>query len=290
MTLLVVANLQNTCPVTPQWSLVTIVSQTFNRTTNWIVDRPLIVLCLLLGLSGFATLGYVAPETLSALFSAPAENETAQAPKQEEFERPPDVDPFSLADAHAIMVVESDEIFTPTGAQALRRVVEKLESLEYVTRVLWMDRVPILNIFGLPEPLFPRAQASQQRFDSAREKALKHPLVAGQLLSADGKTLLLMVNLDFFFVQHDDDCIGGLRRTAEDAAAEFPDVSLSFSVTGRVPMYVTAMQAHEANVYKYQLIGYGMIALMSLILFRGFAAVIIVAVAPAWGCFGPWVC
>ena len=36
---------------------------------------------------------------------------------------------------------------------------------------------------------------------------------------------------------------------------------------------------------KYQLIGYGMIALMSLILFRGFAAVVIVAIAPALGVF-----
>ena len=257
----------------------------FHRATDWIVDRPRLPLVLLLLISSVATLGHVAPERVLTLFAPPAEiEEDASSVPDEVSERPPDVDPFSLSDAHAIVVAESDIFFTPTGARAMRHVVQQLESLGYVERVLWMDRVPILNIFGLPEPLFPRSQASAQRFEAAREKALQHPLIVGQLLSADGKTLLLMVHLDFFFMQDDDDCIGGLRSAAEKAAAEF-DANISFSVTGRVPMYVTAMKSHEENQHKYQLIGYGMIALMSLILFRGIIAVIIVAMAPALGVF-----
>ena len=143
----------------------------------------------------------------------------------------------------------------------------------------------MLNIFGLREPLLPSARASQRRFDAAREKALQHPLVKGQLLSADARTLLLMVNFDYFYVEQNSDCVDGLRVTAEKAAAEVSDVKIAFSVTGPIPLYLAAMEQHEENVRKYQLIGYGMIALMSLILFRGLAAVIIVAVAPVLGVF-----
>ena len=184
-----------------------------------------------------------------------------------------------------VIVVDSKDFFTPDGARALRAVVEELESLEQVRRVIWMDRVPILNIFGLPEPLFPRSKVSQSRFDAAREKALTHPLVGGQLLSSDAETLLMLVSLDFAFVLDDADATVRLRETAERAAAEFPSIDLSFMVTGQVPAAIAAIEQHESNQLKYQLIGYGMILLMSIILFRGPRAVFIVAIAPALGVF-----
>ncbi len=95
----------------------------------------------------------------------------------------------------------------------------------------------------------------------------------------------MLVKFDFFFVESDEDCIGGLRKVAESAAAEVSDIDISFAVTGNTPLYIASRQQNEADVLKYQLIGYGMIALMSLILFRGLAAVIIVAIAPALGVF-----
>ena len=44
-------------------------------------------------------------------------------------------------------------------------------------------------------------------------------------------------------------------------------------------------KSHEVNQFRYQLIGYGTIALMSLILFRGIAAVVVVALTPSLGVF-----
>jgi uncharacterized protein len=264
------------------------VSRAFDRAVGWIVDRPWLVLALVLSMTGLATLGYVAPETLSRLVSS----EPGEAPLQdytvaddEPYEAPPDVQVVSLTNANAIIVVQSDAMFTPDGARALRHIVRSLEDLPYVDHILWMDEIPDLNIFGLPEPLFPRAQASAERFAAAREKAMQHPLVGGQLVSLDGKTLLLLVYFDFLFITSDDDCTTGLRTAAEQAAAEFPQVGLSFQVTGHVPMFLTAVEAHEANQTKYQVIGYAVIAVMSAILFRGITAVIVVGLAPALGVF-----
>ena len=262
-------------------------SRIFYQATDWIVTRPWITCLLLLVITKFACVGYYRPELVLDFLNPKPEAEVAEsgASDGEQYERAPDVNPFSVADAEAIIVVESENFFTPDGAKTLRHVVKTLEETPYVRSVVWMDAVPILNIFGLPEPLLPRETASQARFDNARKKALQNPLVKGQMLSADGTTLLLLVNFDFFFVESNEDCIGGLREIAAKAAAEVSDQPYTFSVTGNTPLRLTFIQQHEASLVKYQLIGYGMIAIMALILFRGLPAVIIVAVAPALGVF-----
>src|SRR5690606_37637690 len=145
------------------------------------------------GVTGVALVGYREPQLLLQVFDGTAaEDETLESSSGSDAAAPPDVDPFSLTQADSVLVVQGDDFFTPEAAEALRAVVEELESLDHVRRVVWMDRVPILNIFGLPEPLFPRSSSSPARFAAARDKALKHPLVGGQLLSADAKTLLLL--------------------------------------------------------------------------------------------------
>ena len=259
-------------------------SKFFARLANLIVDHPVWVVLFLLGTSAISTLGYVNPDLVRDLFKE-KQNENSSGINLESFEAPPDVDPVSLTDSHAILVVKSDSIFSPQGAKALRHIVDELEKLDHVSRILWMDRVPILNIFGLPEPLFPRATASQTRFDAAREKALKHPLIGGQLLSPDGQHLIMLVNFELLFIESNEDCTSGLRMEAEKAAAAYPDVNFDFKVTGRLPMYVAAVESRDANNLKYQIIAYSMIGLMSVILFRGVAAVMIVAIAPALGVF-----
>ncbi len=253
----------------------------FDRCTQWIVEKPWITTVLIAVISCTAALGYRDPDFFRRLLiREQAESAGEGASLDQEIELP-NVDPVNLTCADAILVVESRSFFTPDGARAMRAVVDRLEALDYVDSILWMDRVPILNIFGLPEPLFPRSEASEQRFAVAREKALRHPLVAGQLLSPDGCTLILMVRFDWFYVRDDTDCIERLREVAQQAAAEFPHVDLAFSVTGYVPLRLTAMKQHESNQLKYQLIGYGMIGLMAIILFRGITAVLVVALAPA---------
>jgi predicted RND superfamily exporter protein len=235
--------------------------------------------------SGVAVVGYVSPHLVRDLFvSGTTDDETpvqaARGPTES-----PNVDPFSLTRADVILVIQGDSFFTSEGAKTLREIAEALQSQDHVDRLMWMDRVPILNIFGLPEPLFPRSEASEVRFHAARAKALSHPLVGGHLLSSDGKTLLMMIELDWFFVNGDEDCTEGLKKIARDVCRQHPDIHYSFMVTGRVPSYLTAIHTHEVNQRKYQLIGYGMIVLMSFILFRGITAVVVLALAPSLGVF-----
>ncbi len=250
------------------------------------VDHRSITATLVLLTTIVATIGHIRPDIVRSLFiSEPVTAETEADDQGSEPQKAiPDVGgSFSLSDSDAILVVQSSQFFTPVGAKAMRHVVDRLEELDYIRSILWMDRIPVLNIFGLRDPLFPRSEASPERFAAARKRAMEHPLVGGQLLSEDGGTLLLMVSFDQDFIRSDEQCTEGLRQAAEKAAADFPEIAMKFQVTGRMPAYITAMRAHEANQLKYQVIGYGVIAVMAVVLFRGFRAVLIVSLAPITG-------
>ena len=261
----------------------------FDEALGQIVDRPgwsavILILMSLLGLSG-----YLAPNWIERTWQGVrgvAVRQEDEAPRADTSAvAEPNVERLNLTGSDAIVVLRSQQFFSPDGTRAVRAAVEAIEQLEFVRGVLWLDRAPPLNIFGLAQPLLPPANASASQFADARKRALQHPLVVGQMLSADGETLLLLVNFDWLFVQDDEDCTIRLRDVAQQAVAAFPEAGITVQVTGRAPMFVTAMQAHELNQWKYQLIGYGMILLMAIILFRGIAAVVIVALAPSLGVF-----
>lgn len=262
-------------------------SKTFNQLAAWTVDRRWVTNSLLALITGLAIIGYKDPDLVLSLFESPPEA-TAQSEartKRSPTKKLPNVSPFRLSRSDVVLVVDGADFFNVEATRALRKVVANLEALEQVAQVTWMDRVPPLNMFGLPEPILPRSEASPQRFAAAKKKAMNHPLIGGQLLSEDGKTLLMLVALNFHHVMDDSEATTLLRETAETALQEFPDVDLKFMVTGQVPAALAAIAAHEANQLKYQLIGYGMILLMTLILFRGIRAVLIVAIAPILGVF-----
>ncbi len=191
----------------------------------------------------------------------------------------------SLGYSQAYLVVQSDQIFTREGATALREIVDALEALDTVAGVQWIDQAPPLNIFGLSEPVLPRGQASPQRFAMAKAKALRHPLIVGLFLSSDAKTLLLGIRFDWLYVDEDADCTTHLIETAQDTLAKHSDVKMTFAVTGGIPLRIAILENQASNELTFQLIGYGMILLMAVILFRGITVVLVVATAPALGVF-----
>lgn len=227
---------------------------------------------LLVLISAAAVVGYYNPRLITDRFQT-AEDGLEQADGIGEandlqaLAQVPNVEDFSLS-AHAVIVVESDSFFTPEGTRAMRSIVDELAKTDFIESVLWMDQVPMLNIFGLPEPLLPHDSASPERFAAAKAKAMQHPFISGQLLSDDGRLLLILVNFDFLSIESDLDCITGLRKIAEQTAGRFPGVDLEFSVTGSLPIFITAMKSHQDNQFFYQIVGYGMITIMAVILFE----------------------
>ena len=257
----------------------------FERLTGWIVDLPWVTTLLLSLITALAIVGYYNPYLVIDLFRSKEISATEElSSKREPHVATPDVETISLY-GDAVLAVESDSLFTARGTAALRKIVATLESTDHIKNVVWMDEIPMPNAFSIPAPLLPHVTASQESFDNAKQKALDHPIICGQFLSDDAKTLLMMVEFDFLFIKSDEDCIVGLRKIAENAAEEYSDLDFKFGVTGEVPFYITAMKSQNDNQFFFQTIGYSMIAIMAIILFRGFAAVFVVAIAPAMGVF-----
>ncbi len=195
------------------------------------------------------------------------------------------VDPVRVSQGDVIVVAQSDAFFTPDGASAIRDAVSAIESLDQVRSVFWMNDAPPLNLFGLPEPILPGRNASAKRYEDAKARALDHPLVAGQLMSRDTKTLLLMVQLDWLFINADADATDALRDAATAAASKYIGVDMRFRVTGEVPIRVSRASSTRSNERKYQAIGYSTALLIAFVLFRGLSSVLIVALAPTMGVF-----
>jgi len=262
------------------------------RLFSAIIDYPRTGLFAIVLLTAIALGGYYRPSWPKEVYHA--WTGTAEKSSKEEkgalmlgpaAARSASVQRASLGRADAILVLQSDQIFSREGAVAVREVVAALEEMDTIASVTWLDQAPPLNIFGLPEPILPRGQASEQRFAAAKERALKHPLVVGQLLSSDAKTLLISIAFDFLYVRQDSDCSDALIETAQRVADKHPAVKMQFSVTGAVPLRLMIIQNQEANQLKFQLIGYGMILLMAGVLFRGISVVLVVAAAPVLGVF-----
>ena len=191
-------------------------------------------------------------------------------------------DDFGFSSTHCLLVVEVGDLYTRETITALRKMVDRLEDLPFVANIIWADRVPILNMFGLAEPLFPPDDATPSRFSASRLRAESHPLVHCQLISEDSSTLLMPTTFDWVHITDDSDVTDKLLSVARSAVA---DQDIGVRVTGPVPLYIGFQQALDRNQTKYYLIAFGLIVGLSLILFRGVKAVLIVSVAPMLGVF-----
>ena len=259
----------------------------FGHLADLIIDHRWVTTVALVVFSGVMFVGHYDPHLIlpnPVPLSAEQQRQNAADSEVDEVP-PPNVNPVRVSAGDVIVVAQSDDFFTPEGADAMRSVVAEFEALPYVDDVLWMDQAPMLNIFSLPEPILPNRHASQARFDAAKERALEHPLVYGQLLSPDARTMLLMLNIDFLFIEDDLDCTDRLRDLAADTTAKYPKVDIRFQVTGNVPIEINSAQNNAENELKYQAIGYSIALIIAFFLFRGLSSVIIVALAPAFGVF-----
>ncbi len=191
----------------------------------------------------------------------------------------------SVFGSDVVMVVRCDNFFTPTNSQAIRAAVQELTKLPQVRSIMWMDEAPPLNIFGMPQPALPDHRASQTRFDSAREQAIKNPMIGGQLLSKDGGTALLLIGIDWFHVRRDDDCTRELEKSARQAVGKFANIKMDFAVTGELPMQLLLKRSTLENDRKFQWIAYSVVLTLAVILFRGPTAVFITALGPMVGIY-----
>lgn len=271
------------------------IAQSFGRSTR----HPVWVALLLSAITALAILGTKDPgffRDLATKFSQQSPTEAPQPEPETPLARPTQqprqpaarqqsASPLQLTGYDVALVVQSEDFFTPAGSDALRELVASLRDMPMIAKLFWLDDAPPINLFSLRQSAFPKSSATDRQFERAKEIALSNPLIRGQLLSADGQTLLLLMELDWLYVESDEQCIESIRDLGNRVAANYPDAGFSYLVAGRVPMILDVEKSRESNQSFYQYLGYGMVIVMGIILFRGLKVPAIVASAPVFGVF-----
>ncbi len=192
---------------------------------------------------------------------------------------------FGAGSSGILLVLDSETLFTPETMAAVRRVATNVTELDTVAGVVQLDNVPQLKTFPVVDPLIPENDASPEEFAAAGKSALEHPLVLGQLLSPDGKTLLMPVIPDVVKVGFDTnlgELVDEVTATAVEAAK---GADLSVTRTGLLPLRREQSEAFDSEHIRFQIIAYSIVFLLAIVMFRGVSAVLIVAGAPSLGLY-----
>ena len=185
----------------------------------WWADHPGAQLAVFVAMSTLATIGFTNPALITDLIPEAVQQADDSGASNRSDRRdmdypsggrvPDNVQPFQVGGGQCVLVARVDpsgtaDLFTGSHLRAMRRVAEGLQSMPQIDNVMWLDSVPGFNLFGLSGTLLPSDNASQRQLDEARSRVLENPLAVGQLISQDGRTVLMHLGIDWFFVTSDE--------------------------------------------------------------------------------------
>jgi len=189
---------------------------------------------------------------------------------------------FGSDDNDCVFVIEGKNLFQPATIEAIRQMVAQIRSVDGVEQVLSIFDAKRQGLARVQIPLIPKQGAPDDAFEAARQRALDHPLVAGQLLSADAETMLVIAKLDRKSekLAQMEPVVSRLREIVEQTQEE---TGLRVRLTGVPPIRVEVIRHVEKDLVKFNVLG-GVVALViAFAVFRQFSAVLIVVAAPALG-------
>jgi predicted RND superfamily exporter protein len=187
---------------------------------------------------------------------------------------------FGPDDADVLVVIEGEELFRADAIGRLQSMVQGMAALQGVKTVYSifdMRRVGSSLI-----PLIPRTNFTEERLLAAKERALAHPVVAGQLLSDDARTMFVIVRL-----ANDSSAISvvapRLAMLRQVAAKSVAGSSLRVRFAGHPAARVEIVGVSKQEVFRYMMFCGLITASLALVMFRSITAVGITLVGPFVG-------
>ncbi len=178
-----------------------------------------------------------------------------------------------------ILVLESDDFFQPQRIAALHKTVEivadEFEDYGGSELVFWIGSLPQVTLFG-SSPLLPKDFETLEDAQAAGDVVASHPLVIGQLLSEDRRTMLIGI------MDSDRDAVAAVR---EKAGAVLKSVGIRSRITGVRPLWRSHNDAFKRDHEKIVLIAAAVVVVLAMIIFRGLPAIIVSCSGPAVGVF-----
>ena len=192
---------------------------------------------------------------------------------------------FGAPDRDCIIRVkcQQDDIFHEPGLSQLRVLVKKLQSLPDVDRVRSMFEVRREGVAGAILPVIPKTsdELDAETLRKSRTRAQEHPLVNGQLLSADGTTALFIVRLSAGADQPPR--LGQAVEAIESTLTNFHADGITAQLTGLPALRHQAALALRNDMLIFNSLGLTLALILSAVLARSLRSTIVACVPPAIG-------
>lgn len=192
---------------------------------------------------------------------------------------------FGSDDNDCMLLVEArdgGDLFRPATAAAIRELIDDLRQVDEVRTVRSFADVVVFPRGAMPRSLLPAADAPPTTFDQARQDALDHPLIGGQLLSDDARKALLITrlrggSLGIEEIQVVVEKLEGI--IARHSEREVLGIQLTGVPALRLEIFNSVRRESSRFVVTASILAFG----MAWILFHRFWAVLIVAMPPMLG-------
>lgn len=190
---------------------------------------------------------------------------------------------FAHLERIALVVVEGEDLLTPEGVAAIRKITRGAAAVEGVEAVYSMLNVRDSRRVGnYLLPLFPSSEASPSRFERARRRAGSHPLLIGHFLSEDMKTSLVIVQFDtsvkgFSQIKR---VVGQLQSMLAECAEAS---GLRVRITGPPALQVEVVESMRRDIFRFSFLGATLVVAIAIVLFRRVGAAFLVATGPTVG-------
>ncbi|KPK43313.1 MAG: hypothetical protein AMJ65_06125 [Phycisphaerae bacterium SG8_4] len=179
-----------------------------------------------------------------------------------------------------VVLVKTDDIFTPEAVTALRHLVSRMREIKGVAYIYSIDDVPVVS-GAIPHRLLPADPSDTGALQQARAEALAHPLIGGQLISPNAAITVVIVRLkELSTVDELFPTVGYIRHIARTIAAEH---SLEVLVTGSPALMTDWFAEMRSQRIKLPVIACCVTLVIGILLLRNFSAVIITSTPHIFG-------
>lgn len=189
---------------------------------------------------------------------------------------------FGSEDLDCVLLVKGQDVFAPTAVAALRRLQAEIQGVDGVLEVYGLNDILVISD-GIIHSLLPEDSSDEAELEQARRAALKHPLVAGHLLSPDASVTLIIVRLDSNLrtVPQLLPVVGRIRQAMKAVASHS---GLEVLLTGLPVLRVDFFESLEwRKILKFIILSITITFTTALLLFRKLSALVMVAAPPLWG-------
>ena len=245
---------------------------------NWIADiidtHRRSVCCLIILLTAIALVG-ISQLDLSMNPSSDIRGDDTDWRILEEF-----YDEFNPDGQACIILLKTDNIFTPETVTALRQLVSRMRESKGVAQVYSIDDVPVIS-GGIPHRLLPAGPLDQNVLQQARAEALAHPLIGGQLISQNAAITVIIVRLnELSAINEMFPIVGNIRHIARTVAEDY---DLEVLVTGSPALMTDWFAEMYSQRIRLPVIASCITLIIGILLLRNFSAVIITSTPHIFG-------